>query len=365
MQAVLDKMRIKGKGTTVFPKFEVIKSNINNNVENATRYLNTHDVSTKSDHILIKIISLLRVNKEDEPYRVHSKANDNATAIASVTGVATSLNYPSAIFHDFINEDIDEILLLEQSTFPHSIMGGGKFITWKELEPLKVVYHPMTVVIPELLDGDVVTEGINNYAIFTIDIAILALMFRGWLDYNEELDPMERENISMFIAKYVIPKMYPKFTDIAMVNRYQAIADMTYLPDSFTSLPMFLFDVDKKLTKHQKQVLSVVERKRLDVSQILNTIPMPSGGTLVDVLPKLDVMGTRQVDWILLLAHLPYLKLIATLIDNESGKNSEFEASFRKHYKKAKTARLTSSSNFLFFNSLMEYELEIVKIKLA
>lgn len=183
---------------------------------------------------------------------------------------------------------------------------------WQLLEPVKVLWSNSPY-----MSMDVPSQNgtFNMYSVVTVDLPMLTLMYRGWLDDRKDV---MRNNIDAaafgeenFIAMYVLPAMVRSQANITAVSALIALHKGEYEATTRVDSKIFLpsFSVDFK--KVAEYAIKEVKDTKKQYVHILQALPsMQEGVSVLDSLILPDVLPTIQLEWALFVTRLPVIMFL-------------------------------------------------------
>ena len=178
---------------------------------------------------------------------------------------------------------------------------------WRDWSPLTYLYHTRTDLGLPILNNQSPGKG---WGVGCINIPMLALQYRYWLKAQAERGSEQPESVYRFVGGFVLPNAVDSYLDIAVFNRLARLSRGINTKRFPTPHPFYLTDFSQRVDRLCEKILESQERRSEDIEQVAYTTPMIVKPTLFDVmqLPKGPV--SRQNEWALYLARLPYLRYI-------------------------------------------------------
>lgn len=310
--------------------------------------LNTLEMSNptyrvKGNNILTDILYWLDID---------ATRRDAMTTIAHARDVSESLSNSVGIVHAdsegrlhqnnffpcnevfVLNRNLDSIAKLLAISSPTS----GK---WTELEPVTVLTAPYGWNPLNVPHGNHETiEYEDAYAVMSINVVHLAVMYRAWLVEQATVD--EKESTSIFIAKYVIPNMLSSLGRACLLPLVRASA----MDDPYVQMPykgsFYAKDYMLSMYDEYRVVLQSIPKRRMRGDSILQLITTDGVNSMADNLPALHDRYTSQNSWAMTLIALPYFELIIAVLDLDGDPEKDGDLTndfkqFRKYYESNKT----------------------------
>lgn len=189
---------------------------------------------------------------------------------------------------------------------------------YKHLKPVRVVSHEFSDFGYGLANGQYQTQE-TGIAIFTIDLALLALQYQQW--FHTERYIKERETYlptTHFVARYIWTGLLSTHMDNVIFNRLlnrlrNVRSAPTPNPHSF-----YLADYGDRIDGTLDQLIDRFKRQPMDWMQRLNSLPSLEYGSYFRSVSYPDTAPTRQIRWAMVLSKLKIVEFLL-LTDQFSG----------------------------------------------
>lgn len=314
------------KGIVNFPAWDVIQRNFTKGNNNITHFYRINPTAIRSDHLLVKLIESINVpyptNSNLEVYA--SAVRDKAYSLASSLRIS-SASYKGSIGHNgyFFGKACDEIIIANNEPFSIS----DAIADWQNIQPIKVLYHEMTSLLPPLLDGKRNYQS-GGYSVISINIPLLAVQYQMWRA-KVQSGLIYKLDTAHFVKSYPIANMIFSYQDLAVFNRIDRLSrnlEISKYSSNYHSFALIddTFDANRVLS----QVLSKVESAPYSFNRILTTIPAVTANNALGTLVMPDLPDTRQIYWSLVLARLPAISFLLR-ISKDNPANSQIKNDWR------------------------------------
>lgn len=326
MLNIFSKPTDANRGSIVISGLRVPREGIQNNIARIKEYYRENNFGTKSNHLLIRILQTLHVSLKHDVNKYHDLVTDQSYTMG------THFNLVSPMFKggvqersSFYGNGVDEIIVSVNNLVDPVVAAKN----WRELEPIRVLYHPFTDLCCYLPNNLPYTEE-TGVAIIALDIPLLALQYRQWRLDQMRFRPEHQQSTRQFLYQYPLCNMLNSQIDIAFFNRVNSL-----LNDSLPGVvrrrhPLSLPDYTNKLDDCLVDLLAILIKKRTTYQNMAEMIPMLYKETFLDLLQFPDILINRQDHWAMLLAQLPYLSFLV-----EMGKLTKSDAN-RQEYNQIK-----------------------------
>ena len=208
-----------------------------------------------------------------------------------------------------LGEQTNEIVLSTTEAFDFS--DARK--TWREWVPYHYLYHTRIDLGMPIPNNRLPGRG---WGVATLNIPMLALQYRYWLRHHD-MKSEQKESVYRFIGSYVLPNTLDRYLDIPFFNRLSRRAQGLNTPTYPTPHPFYLTDYSNRVDSVCDKIIDTNLHRGIDIEHVMFTTYPLVAPKLYDVmrLPKEPV--SRQNEWALQLARLPYVKyaVVAALAD--------------------------------------------------
>lgn len=329
------------KGIVNYPAWNVIKRNFQRENQKIVSYYQKNATAVKSDHLIVKLIESINIPFIDDLNYYTGLVRNKAYSLASMLKIS-SPSYKGTTSRKgyFFGSMCDEIIIADNSLF--SISEATE--NWKDLQPIKVLYHGITNLLPPLLDGKNLIQK-EGYVVISVNIPMLAFQYQMWRAKIQK-DLVFKQDVAHFVRSYPIPNMIYSYQDIAIYNRLESLMKEVPLKKYGVNYHSFaLIDDTGDADRVLKDVLTTISRGNYTYNRILETIPAINveSGRVSLAMP--DLPDTRQVYWAMVLARLPVISfLLKVSKDNHAntGIKNDWRIALRElHYDNSFSVALT------------------------
>jgi len=323
MFTFLENLSKVSRGFHQFPKFDVYRRSMATNIEHAVRYYRDHDFAVRSDHLLVKLLSLLPTRYIHDVNLYVQDAYDYAYDIAArvkITNpsfVGESTTKPWLFGGDYLEFPlaIHETTLLDPKGFN---------VSWRTQAPLRFIRHPRTDLGLQVPNGRTGEQG-SGVVIYLIDIPLLATMFWWWRKEQSDKPADYRETVTQFIAKYVLSNSIPSLVNVSFFNRLSLTMIGDDVADSQWRYPFALPNNLRWVDEYLKQVVDQLTGNSYTFTELLRGLTAFNQTPLYDLCTLPDAPKTRQYAWLTYMAQAPYV-LFLLRCDRESDKSPNLPA---------------------------------------
>lgn len=206
----------------------------------------------------------------------------------------------------------EEVAIASYEKFNRSDLGNR----WRELTPVKYLYHTRTDTSLPIMNNT--TPG-KAHGVITVNIPMLMVQYRYWLQWQKRLGVEQFENVYRFIGSVVLPNMLDSFLDIAFFNRIDRDSQNIPNPTFPTQHPFYLTNLNDRLDKLAKTINFESTLKGIEIEGLAWITPMIIKPNLFDVMELPREPITYQNEWAISLARLPYVRYLCRMVMRNHG----------------------------------------------
>ena len=184
---------------------------IDNQVFRVKEYYQSQNIQVDNNHPLAVMFDLISPSTHSDLEDLVDTVNERVSTLARRFDFY-HLSNPNAKPTSglFYHDGVKEYIYLDESYFDVNLCFEG----WQKVAPIKIHTHPFTDNNLTLCNGTSDSpEG--GSAVITINMAMLIVQWRGWLQSSTE----NKGNLRHFLFTYPIVNMLKAHTDIAIINR--------------------------------------------------------------------------------------------------------------------------------------------------
>ena len=292
----------------VFKRMEYVQQGIEENISRISDYRKNNNRVVRSNHPLVKIIRTLPVDFDINYRYYYDKIVDIYNDYLTALGLWGSYKKGRTYSGVFYGGECLEVLLADDQPAPSNL----ETIAWNKLSPVRVLRHDnlnLNHYTPELCWR----EGLVKYAVIYIDVPLLMVQYRKWLEYQMRLPDEERDSIRRFVYQYPLTNMISSHVTITLANRFAYLHDYGKIEPMKMLSALALVDYSSKLDEAQREILKDISSGRVTISEITYTLQLIYGQTFADLIELPDFLPTRIINWLLLWSTTPYVGLISAI----------------------------------------------------
>jgi hypothetical protein len=300
-------------GELTFPELPYLRRSFAQQLDDVKAYYRRFPKRVDADNLLGNLLLHIPQRTDLDDRRYLRFVEDTAQGVARAFGL-TSSTYRGKVHEGGVTlgSKTDEVVLVSYGVVD---VNNAKR-DWRNWAAYRYLYHTRTDLGMPIPNNTTPGKG---YGVAVLDIPMLALQYRYWLQQQKERFE-QKESVYRFIGGVVLPNTIDSYLDIAMFNRLARQAQGIGMSRFPTPHPFYLTDFSGRVDLLCQKILASQERRSDDLEQVVATTPMLVQDRLWDVLrlPKDPV--TRANEWALQLARLPYVRyLIETAVRGERG----------------------------------------------
>ncbi len=302
-------------GLKISQRFIQAKMKYEESMNYAIGYYNDYQSYLPNQHILVKLINTFSFDPDmldvDIYWQLKGKEDRYATAFGFVGNSSIGKIHGKAFYTK--NCVIRNVNFYDPINIPH----------WKHIRAVRVLTHPYTnlkPVLPHLFK----TLDDSLYSVVGIDIPLLGIQYKYWLQDQLKRPVNEREQITSFITRWVMPNMFPEQIDIALRNRLERIGKELTMSDEdiedeqkeiLIKPPFYMLGWDNEFDNAFKELIEFYNKGERKLTEICIGMPMFSAENYYEAIPNcLDGMNTYTY-WSTLLVYCDWYYPLVTTFD--------------------------------------------------
>ena len=289
----------------VFPELIYVKRVYRGMIDDVKSYYRRYPKHVTGGNILGDILRHIHIRMDLDDRAFAAMVEDTCDPLVKSFGMTSSISRGKSFTKGVtLGEATSEVIIANTERFDTSNLKQ----TWRELTPFRYLYHSRTELNLPIMNNRTPGKG---YGIATINIPMLAVMYRHWLKQHQPTDGTN-DTIYRFIGGFVLPNAINSYLDIAFFNRLARSAQGIGSPSFPTPHPFYLTDMTQRMEHAITIVNASSVRRNDDIEQLAWCTPVISDENLFQTagIPRDPV--TRQNEWAIILARLPYVKYLVS-----------------------------------------------------
>lgn len=271
-------------------------------------YYNNRVFAVKSNHLLCRMLTTGYVPVEYTLDRFLEATYARSAYIGKYFNLTSELGYGRTFDGDFYGPGCDEIIIYNEEYFNPF----DSAINWKDLQPVRVLEHPVSDFGLLLPNGAEHNTGKGLVAI-SINVPMLLFMYRGFLLSRNLLNSEQVLGAEHFVYMYVLPGMMETHTDIVLLNRLKNLFYAAPMTQSTKRHAFPITDYSSRIDHVNTDIIKHLEGTSRLYTQYLKCIPSIVNEDMQETLIMPDMAKTRQVWWSLMMSRLSTMKFLIDL----------------------------------------------------
>lgn len=310
MRRIINVLSPGVKARDKFPQWSYLDKALDKAVNEVQDYYHRQVRTVKAEHVLVRLLMSLAVPTQlpNQAYfdRVTDIAYRNAAAMHIPTPISRGTLFTKNTFY---GDGIFDVLAVVNED--HSNI-NDLYANWKWLEAVKIYRHPLVDLSLSIPDGKQPARVMGNCAVAVIDLPLLALQYKAWMEDNILTRPDGPLTIEHFIAMFVIPNMLPRQTNLCIANRiFTSYTLNGVLPASERINPLSIPRYEHQLDTIVDEYIRRMKTNEVETfDQMLAGIPQLSDGDYRKLISVPEGPITEPIGWVWLLAQLPMLEFL-------------------------------------------------------
>lgn len=335
-----DRLTVK-RGSLRFTDYDYCINVLNKNLKTVLEYNRSNPTSVTSNHFLVKLIESVSVSSHLDVDIYMDRVEDVSDSLSMSLGMTSPLSsgkvFSPGVFYGHGSSEI--IIYISEKISVNEVENN-----WENLQPCKFLMHPKSDLGLDVPKGEQNSLE-TGYSVITIDIPLLMSQYRMWRQRERKLNKDDQKTVMQFVSMFVLPNMLESQLKIALFNRLSNF--LFNRPNGISGIkkPFFLINVDKRLDKNLKMMVSNYKNYNYNYDHVLEGIRIFGDETLRDVIKIPNMAFTRQVTWALTIVRIPIILFLLNLNGNDRNRiNGTFNNNIRR-----------SLENLLNNNSLISF----------
>lgn len=288
----------------VFPDLIYVRRMYGGMLEDVKSYYRRYPKHVEGQHIFAGLLKHLHIRMDLDDRSFAAMVEDTVDPLIKSFGFCSSISRGKSFTKGVtLGEATSEVIIANSEAFDCTDLKQR----WRELTPFRYLYHSRTDLNLPIMNNKTAGKG---YGVATLNIPMLAVQYRYWLRMYAEADA--KDSLAKFIGGYVLPNAIDSYLDIAFFNRLARSAQGIGTPNYPTPHPFYLTDMSPRIEGICKIVNEASKQRNKDIEQLAWATPVIAKDNLFETagIPRDPV--TRQNEWAVILARLPYVKYLVS-----------------------------------------------------
>lgn len=341
MYKLIDKKKELSYGGKIDPHIERLLAQHKGNVEKTIQRYQTQYKPVDARNPLLRLAYAILALRFEEPMKTYNAARDYFHELAGPLGITTNVHHGRTT--EMFFGGAPTIIMGFDNSNPADYIIGGK--NYKTMQPVKVLHVPTAehnLVRPDLANHE------YGYGVLSIDIPVFALAVAAWDKENRARPLEQREDVAMFLGKYVLPNAMYSQADQYPLALWETESKDRVSSDSIT----LLADVGKDLWKEIQDFKPTLTKATV-VEDALKQIPGVFSENQYSALRFPMAYVPMQQHWGFTAAFMrPFKVALSIATDNQDGRR------LKNRYKK-EMRRIKSEGTIAKLDEVIKAEMEI------
>lgn len=296
------------------PAFHYLRAAYRREVADVVSYYHQRVYAVKNNHFLARLLNTLAVPMEYEIAQYARVAETRGTYVANSFRMTSELTAGTVFDGHFYGPGGSEIILHRDCYFDPVKAD----LHWPHIAAVHVHRHPQSH-LGFLLPNGRETCSETGVSVVSVNVGLLAVQYRGFiLQQYRKTAGVSLLGLNHFIHMYVLPNMLYRHADYVLMNRLMNLYYGAPLGQAYRTHPFLLYDYHQKLDQSLGFYLKRLQKKSLDFSSVLKSLPALYTENQEEALQLPDYAPTRQVEWALLVARLPTIQFLIDLMGSNA-----------------------------------------------
>ena len=269
---------------------EYIFDRLTNETNRVIEYYNNKVSSIDNRHILIRLLRTLSAPLELDLYEYRRIIDTKSMYVCKSLGIGTPLNQSEN--HTGMFYPVDDVLI---TTIEIDYDIDTLADNWKNLSPVRVLYHPYNGLQPTFVDNRYFPYK-KGFAVICVDPVLLKLIHRLWLQeqYSKTSEDGTMLTDNHFVHMVIIPAMITSHLEIALMNRYMDLYNNNLLDTGYVKAPIVLNNYENKVDTIALEYLLDLIDSSYSYIRYLYQLPSIYGKTMLEAMILPTFTSTRQ-----------------------------------------------------------------------
>lgn len=319
---------------TNIPSFTYAKAQIDRDIAKFFDYFRTAPRFVNNQHLVVKILTMLSTSHTRDNYSFINRVRSEYISLVNTLEISTATNFGKIHYNgNFYNKSVKEIIIAHETDFDIDLA----YENWTTLEPIKILSHPFTDLSMQRCNGNYQSEE-TGYAVFAINVPMLALQFKAWSELNEKQKP--RLRVGHFVSMYVLSNMLYTHFDLAYLNRIKNRLNAETVSNVGNKHPFTTTDYSGIV---DSSIIELIDRfrkkKSVDWFECAFNTKLLTTENLTSHFNWLDIIPNRQIKWAVTIGYLNYWEYLALATGNNPS-NRMFNNKLKLEFKAISNDRL-------------------------
>lgn len=293
-------------GTINITGWNQARNVLNTEYDRLKRYHQQNISFVNNDHILVKLLASTTFNS-GLLSEVALELGDSFDNMMTPLGIGSPFGRPDFSINSwFYNKRTYEILVQDSSMFDADLI----YENWKDAQPIRVLHHSFTDLSLAYPNGRYVSNEKPGYAVISINPAMLAIQYKGYLDSSKAGDNGIVQAPAIYLSKYPLFNMLKSHIDITLRNRLVATFQGNPVAPYRSAYSMAINNPTTYVDAALATVIKNLQVTPLKFDKVLEMMPAFSSDTQRSTLSFPFNAATHYTNWIYDVARAPILDFL-------------------------------------------------------
>lgn len=302
-----------------YPKLDYIFRGMVENLEKIISYERRNSKVVEASHPLLGMLDAVGTSLDDDIRFHYLNALDLNDDWCAARGITTSSKTVRPMLGRFLGGGDVEFLISSVDRIPSGKFVNNTYADWINLTPVKVIASKYTDSYP-WIPGEA-PDNQNQWAMITIDLPMLSIMYREWVKFNTKNNLTETR--SAFIRNYVLANAIESHQRVKQLNRLSRLKDGLEVDYVRSSAEVATVDYETRLVREQYKMVRDNELRELNWVELMANTRISLDDTLSYFLEPILAAETSQNRWALALSQVPLWTFLLQH-DKDSGVNQQY-----------------------------------------
>lgn len=310
------------------PIYEYAIRNIKKELTRITNYYRNSIFVIPNTHFLRRLVNDLERFMSLNPTTIKDAVRESTIDLCKSYNITSPLNNGGIISNGvFYNRNNPEAYLNIENDFNADLV----YKNYKDVKAIRVLQHGFTDLAFTIPNGNYGCQQ-KDICVFGIDIAMLAVQYKGWVDQEQYSENIET-NLPLhdFIHKYVLVNMISTHMDVSIFNRMRFYIETGEFPAKQNNHNFSIVDFAPKIDEGHKRLYDLLKTSLTDWQYRMDSLPSVDYGSYRRSQSIPDVAPNTYVKWLLVLSKINTLDYLMSL--DKLGNNREHNIGNRRSLK--------------------------------
>lgn len=318
------------RGEASLPDFRRIRAGLQQNIARVKEFRrqNPHGLNGRP-HVLVKLLQNLNVPITLDPVIYNDKVMDIALNVATALKMTTAVGYGQGFSPGvFYGPNVTEVIWANIDDWDMTDLAKR----WKELEPVRVLYHPKSDLACDVPDGTLSSQE-AGMAVISVNVPMLATQYRMWREEERRLGREVPRSVQQFLMELPLPNMLNSHADVALLNRLIGLHFGTPFQRVRGRHSFHLTDWTAEVDQNLRKVLLYWRGQNFTFDQMVAQMPTITDRPMHEVLALPELPNLRQTQWAVVIARLAItVFLVRFSVDNQNQANQNYLNYLRRYF---------------------------------